>query len=439
MMVCRFINCKPFSFLYITSPKKKIMFGNYKFTAAERFLRYVQVDTQSDPQSSSSPTTEKQKDLSIILAEELKQIGIADAHMDEWGYVYATIPSTTDKKVPVICFCAHVDTAPDCSGTNVKPLLHKNYQGQDIVLPDDKTQVLRLSEYPYLKTQISNDIITASGNTLLGSDDKAGVAEIMDLANFLMANKNVKHGEIKILFTPDEEVGKGTAKVDLKKLGADFGYTLDGGEAGSLEDETFSADGVQVVIHGVIAHPGYAKGKMINAMKIAGEILAALPKDRLSPESTDGKRGFIHPVRLEGISEKCTIDFIIRDFETEGLTKKEDYLRTQIEERMRIYPNASFEFHVTEQYRNMKEILDVNFHVVDYAKEAIARAGLTLKMESIRGGTDGSRLSFMGLPCPNLFAGEQAIHSKLEFISVQDMNKAVQTMAYLVQILEERS
>ena len=415
------------------------MFENYQFTASERFLRYVQVDTQSDPQSTSSPSTEKQKNLSKILAEELKQIGIADAHMDEWGYVYGTIPSTTDKNVPVICFCAHVDTAPDCSGTNVKPLLHKNYQGQDIVLPDDKTQVLRLSEYPYLKTQMGNDIITASGNTLLGSDDKAGVAEIMDLANFLMTNKGIQHGEIKILFTPDEEVGKGTAKVDLKKLGADFGYTLDGGEVGSLEDETFSADGVQVIIHGVIAHPGYAKDKMINAMKVAGEILSALPKDRLSPESTDGKRGFIHPVRLEGIAEKCTIDFIIRDFETDGLVKKEDYLRTQIEERMRTYPKASFEFHVTEQYRNMKEILDANTHVVDYAKEAIARAGLELKMESIRGGTDGSRLSFMGLPCPNLFAGEQAIHSKLEFISVQDMNKAVETMVHLVTICEERS
>ncbi|MDZ4808141.1 MAG: peptidase T [Bacteroidota bacterium] len=415
------------------------MFENYQFTAAERFIRYVQIDTQSDPQSTTHPTTEKQKDLSRIVAEELKQMGIADAHMDEWGYVYGTIPSTTDKKVPVICFCAHVDTAPDCSGTNVKPLVHKNYQGKDIVLPDDKTQVLRLSEYPYLKTQLGNDIITASGNTLLGSDDKAGVAEIMDLANFLMANKNVKHGEIKILFTTDEEVGKGTAKVDLKKLGADFGYTLDGGEAGSLEDETFSADGVQVVIHGVIAHPGYAKDKMINAMKIAGEILAALPKDRLSPESTEGKRGFIHPVRVEGIAEKCTMDFIIRDFDTEGLVKKEDYLRTQIEERMRTYPKATFEFQVTEQYRNMKEILDVNPQVVDYAREAIARAGLELKMESIRGGTDGSRLSFMGLPCPNLFAGEQAIHSKLEFISVQDMNKAVETMVHLVQICEEKS
>ena len=402
-------------------------------------MRYVQIDTQSDPQSNSHPTTEKQKDLSNILAGELKGMGIADANMDEWGYVYATIPSTTNKKVPVICFCAHVDTAPDCSGTNVKPLVHKNYQGQDIVLPDDKSQVLRPGEYPYLKTQMGNDIITASGNTLLGSDDKAGVAEIMDLANFLMTNKGVKHGEIKILFTPDEEVGKGTAKVDLKKLGADFGYTLDGGDAGSLEDETFSADGVQVIIHGVIAHPGYAKDKMINAMKIAGEILAALPKDRLSPESTDGKRGFIHPVRLEGIAEKCTIDFIIRDFDTEGLVKKEDYLRTQIEERMRTYPKASFEFSVTEQYRNMKEILDVNTQVVDYAREAIARAGLKLKMESIRGGTDGSRLSFMGLPCPNLFAGEQAIHSKLEFISVQDMNKAVETMVHLVMICEEKA
>ncbi len=415
------------------------MFKEYKFTASERFLRYVQVDTQSDPQSDTYPTTEKQKDLGKILAAELNAMGIADAHMDEWGYVYATIPATTDKKVPVICFCAHVDTAPDCSGTGIKPIVHKNYQGQDIVLPDDTSQVLRVSEYPYLQTQIGNDIITASGTTLLGSDDKAGVAEIMDLANFLMTHKEIKHGEIKILFTPDEEVGKGTAKVDMKKLAADFGYTLDSGDAGALEDETFSADGVKVVIHGVISHPGYAKGKMINAMKIAGEILAALPKDRLSPESTDGKRGFIHPVRVEGIAEKCTIEFIIRDFETAGLAKKEDYLRTQIEERMRTYPKATFEFTVTEQYRNMKEVLDLHPHVVEYAKEAITRVGLTPKMESIRGGTDGSRLSFMGLPCPNLFAGEQGIHSKLEHISVQDMNKAVEMMVHLVQVWEEKA
>jgi tripeptide aminopeptidase len=415
------------------------MFDNYPFTAAERFLRYVQIDTQSDPLSFSQPTTARQKDLSQLLAEELKKMGIADAHMDEFGYVYATIPSNTDKKVPVICFCAHVDTAPDCSGTNVKPLVHSNYQGRDIVLPDDTTQVLRMSEYPYLQKLIGHDIITASGTTLLGADDKAGVAEIMDLANFLMTNKNVKHGTIKLLFTPDEEVGKGTAKVDLKKLGAEFGYTLDGGEAGSLEDETFSADGVQVVIHGVISHPGYAKDKMINAMKIAGHILDALPKDRLSPESTEGRRGFIHPVRIDGVAEKCTIDFIIRDFETPGLKKKEDFLRTMIAETVRIYPKVSFEFHVTEQYRNMKEVLDLHPHVVDYARQAIERAGLAVKMESIRGGTDGSRLSFMGLPCPNLFAGEQAIHSKLEFISVQDMNKAVETMVHLAQIWEEQS
>jgi tripeptide aminopeptidase len=332
-----------------------------------------------------------------------------------------------------------VDTAPDCSGTNVKPLIHKNYRGDDIILPDDKAQVLRLNEYPYLQTQMGNDIITASGSTLLGSDDKAGVAEIIDLANFLLTHKEIKHGEIKILFTPDEEVGRGVAHVDMKKLGADFGYTLDGGEAGSLEDETFSADGVQVIIHGVIAHPGYAKDKMINAMKIAGRILDALPKDRLSPESTEGKRGFIHPVRVEGIAEKCTIDFIIRDFETPGLKKKEDFLRTLVEETVRAQPKASFEFIVTEQYRNMKEVLDNHPHAVEYAKEAISKSGVALKMESIRGGTDGSRLSFMGLPCPNLFAGEQAIHSKLEFISVQDMNKAVETMVYLVQIWEEKS
>lgn len=415
------------------------MFSNYRFTAAERFMRYVQIDTQSDPQSSSFPSTEKQKDLGRLLAEELLQMGVSDAHMDEWGYVYATIPSNTKKKVPVVCFCAHMDTAPDCSGTGVKPILHPNYQGQDIILPDDASQVIRMSEYPYLETQIGNDIITASGTTLLGSDDKAGVAEIMDLANFLMTHPETEHGTVRILFTPDEEVGRGTAKVDMQKLGADYGYTLDSNDAGALEDETFSADGVQVIINGVSAHPGYAKGKMINALKIAGEILAFLPKSRLSPESTEGKKGFIHPVRVEGIAEKCTIDFIIRDFDTAGLVKKQDYLRTQIEERLRTYPRASFEFRVTEQYRNMKEVLDQHPQVVAYAKEAIERTGLTVKMESIRGGTDGSRLSFMGLPCPNLFAGEQAIHSKHEHISVQDMEKAVQMLVHLIQVWQERS
>ena len=415
------------------------MFHNYSFTASERFMRYVQIDTQSDPLSQSQPTTEKQKDLSKLLVKELQAIGITDAHIDEHGYVYASIPANTNKKVPVICFCAHVDTAPDASGTGVKPILHKNYHGEDIVLPDDAAQVLKKADFPYLDRLIGHDIITASGTTLLGSDDKAGVAEIMDAANFWMTHPEVKHGTIRLLFTPDEEVGKGTIKVDLKKLGADYGYTLDGGEAGSLEDETFSADSVQLIIHGVITHPGYAKDKMVNALKIAGDVLASLPRAELSPETTHEKQGFIHPIRVDGIAEKATIDFIIRDFITDGLKKKEDFLLSVVEMVMDNYPKASFEFKVTEQYRNMKEVLDQHPQVVEYAKEAIAKAGLSLKMESIRGGTDGSRLSFMGLPCPNLFAGEQAIHSKLEFISVQDMNKAVETIIHIAEIWEEKS
>jgi tripeptide aminopeptidase len=414
------------------------MFTNYNFTAAERFMRYVQIDTQSNPLADTHPTTEKQKDLSRILVDELKTMGIEDAAMDEWGYVYATIPSNTAKAIPVLCFCAHVDTAPDASGTGVKPILHKEYDGTDITLPDDTTQVLRKADFPYLERLLGHDIITASGTTLLGSDDKAGVAEIMDAANFLIKHPEVKHGTIKILFTPDEEVGKGTAKVDMEKLGAQFGYTLDGGEAGSLEDETFSADGVTLTIHGVITHPGYAKNKMVNAMKIAADVLASLPRAELSPETTEGKQGFIHPVRLDGIAEKCTIDFIIRDFVTDGLKKKEDFLLSIVEMVMENYPAATFDFKVTEQYRNMKEVLDKHPQVVQFAKEAIQRSGLKLKMESIRGGTDGSRLSFMGLPCPNLFAGEQAIHSKLEFISVQDMNKAVETIVHLATIWEEK-
>lgn len=415
------------------------MFQNYQFTAAERFMRYVQVDTQSDPLSTSHPTSEKQKDLSRILVEELKAMGITDAHMDEFGYVYATVPATTDKQVPVLCFCAHVDTAPDASGTGVKPILHRNYQGQDITLPDDPAQVLRKTDFPYLERLTGHDIITASGTTLLGSDDKAGVAEIMDAANYFITHPEVKHGTIRLLFTPDEEVGKGTAKVDMEKLGADFGYTLDGGEAGSLEDETFSADAVKLVINGVIMHPGYAKDKLVNALKIAGDVLASLPKSELSPETTEGKQGFIHPIRVDGIAERATIDFIIRDFITEGLKKKEAFLLSLVEMVMEKYPQATFEFDVQEQYRNMKEVLDQHPQVVQNAIEAIERSGLKLKMESIRGGTDGSRLSFMGLPCPNLFAGEQAIHSKREFISVQDMNKAVETIVNIACIWEEKA
>lgn len=402
-------------------------------------MRYVQVDTQADPQSHSHPSTAKQLDLSRILADELSDMGLEDALADEYGYVYATIPSNTDKKVPVICFCSHVDTAPDCSGTNVKPILHKDYDGSDIILPDNQLKVLRSSEYPYLKEHIGYDIITGSGNTLLGADDKSGVAIIMDLANFLLTNPSLKHGIIKILFTPDEEVGRGTAKLDLQKLGADFGYTLDGGEAGSLEDETFSADAVTITIHGVIAHPGYAKGKLVNAIKIAADVLEALPKDNLSPETTEGRQGFIHPVRMEGIAEKASIDFIIRSFDEKGLYEYERILEALAREVMQQQPLASMEFTVQEQYRNMKEVLDNHPQVVSYAGEAIMRAGLPVKKENIRGGTDGSRLSYMGLPCPNIFTGMQAIHSVLEWIGVKDMQKSVETLAHLSMIWEEKS
>lgn len=413
------------------------MFSNYHFTASERLMRYVQIDTQSDPESDTHPTTEKQKDLSRLLVKELKEIGIEDAEMDEYGYVYATVPANSDKKPAVICFCSHVDTAPDCSGTNVKPILHKNYDGSEIILPDDPSQKLNVGEFAYLKQHIGSDIITASGNTLLGGDDKAGVAIIMDTAYYLVTHPEIKHGAIRILFTPDEEVGKGTAKVNIEKLGAQYGYTLDGGEAGSLEDETFSADAVRVTVHGVITHPGYAKGLMVNALKLAGEILAALPKDTLSPESTEKKEGFIHPVAVNGLAEKCTIDFIIRDFATAKLATKEQLLEAIVKKVLDQYPTASYEFKITEQYRNMKEVLDTCPQVVAHARTAIERAGLQVTMESIRGGTDGSRLSFMGLPCPNIFTGMQNIHGKREWIGVKDMNKAVETLVHLAMVWEE--
>ena len=413
------------------------MIHGYQHTVAERFMRYVQIDTQSDPQSNSFPTTEKQKDLSNLLAEELRIISLADAHADEYGYVYASIASNSNKRVPVVCFCSHVDTAPDCSGTNVKPILHKNYDGSDIILPDDATQIISATEYPYLRQHIGHDIITASGFTLLGADDKSGVAIIMDTVNYLISHPEVKHGEIKILFTPDEEVGKGTVKVDLKKLNADVAYTMDGGEAGTFEDETFSADGVRITINGVISHPGYAKDKMVNALKIAGEILAALPKTELSPEVTAGREGFVHPVAVNGIADKATIDFIVRDFQTANLAKHEERLRAIAEDVVKRYPKSTMQFNVTEQYRNMKEVLDKNPQVVEKAKEAYQRSGLTVVNEPIRGGTDGSRLSFMGLPCPNIFTGMQAIHSRHEWIGVKDMEKAVEVLVNLVQVWEE--
>jgi tripeptide aminopeptidase len=331
-----------------------------------------------------------------------------------------------------------VDTAPDCTGANVNPVIHKNYDGKDIILPVDKTQVIKVAEHPELKNQLGNDIITTDGTTLLGADDKAGVAEIMDAAHYFMTHPEVKHGKVRILFTPDEEIGRGADKANIKKLGADFGYTLDGGTVGSLENETFSADGVSIKIKGFSTHPGYAKDKMQHAIKIATKIISKIPVDK-TPETTEKKQPFIHPTGINGGLEEVEIKFIIRAFDTPTLLALEEELRQIAVQVLADYDKSSYEFVVTQQYRNMKEILDKHPEVIDHALEAIKRSGLEPKLDSIRGGTDGSRFSFMGLPTANIFAGEHGIHSKQEWVSSQDMQKAVETIVNLVSIWEEKN
>jgi len=414
-------------------------YKNFDGSLQKRFMKYVQVDTQSDPESPTCPSTEKQKTLGRILVDELLEMGLNDAEMDDNGYAYATIPSTTEKQVPVICFCSHMDTSPDCSGQNVKPIIHDNYQGEDLILPDDPKIVLKMAEHRDLKQQIGNSIITASGTTLLGADNKAGVAEIMEAARFLVSNPQIKHGTIKIFFTPDEEIGRGVDKADLKKLSADFAYTIDGETLGSIEDETFSADGAVLVIDGVSTHPGFAKGKMQSAIKILCEIIDLLPKETLTPEVTHQKQGFIHPVSIKGQVEQAEAHFIIRDFTDEKLEEHGKLLESTVKTVMAKFTESSYTLEIKAQYRNMKQILDQHPQVVQYGIEAIERAGVVAKQQSIRGGTDGSRLSFMGLPCPNIFAGEHAFHSKQEWVSVQDMEKAVQTIVNIACIWEERA
>jgi tripeptide aminopeptidase len=399
-------------------------------------MRYVKIDTQSDPDSVSYPSTEKQKNLSSLLVNELKEMGWNDVLMDEWGYVIATIPSNSKKEVPVICFCSHVDTAPDCSGSNVIPILHSKYDGSDIVLPDDNKQIINTKEHPYLLKKIGDDIITASGKTLLGADDKAGVAIIMQLAKFLKQHPEIPHGEIKILFTPDEEVGRGVEHLDVKKLGANFAYTLDGGELGSLESETFSADGLELEIQGVIAHPGAAKGKLVNAIKLASMIIDQLPKHELSPEATEGRDGFIHPTDIRGTAEKAVIKFILRDFDTSKLPFYVSVIEHTARKVVGSYPQSSYKIKCFEQYRNMKEVLDQYPETVEFAEQAMRKCGIEPIQLPVRGGTDGSRLSFMGLPCPNIFTGEMALHSVHEYVSVQDMEKSMQVLVELIQIWE---
>lgn len=404
----------------------------------ERFFRYVQIDTQSDAASTTQPSTEKQKDLSKLLVQELLKIGISDAELDDFGYVYATIPSNSSKNVPTICFCSHVDTSPDCSGTNVKPILHENYQGQNLALPDDNSVVIKLTDHPDLSDQIGNDIVTASGTTLLGADNKAGITAIMVAAQFLVENLQIKHGDIKILFTPDEEIGRGTAKVDIAKLGAKYGYTVDGESIGTVENETFSANSLKILITGISQHPGFAKGKMESAIKIASEIVANLPKE-ISPEHTEGMQGFVHPVAINGHVETAEIEFIIRDFTESGLEILQNKTINITKSVLKKYPNSNAGFSLTEQYRNMKSVLDEHPQVVEIAVLAMKKAGLKPECRSIRGGTDGSRLSFMGLPCPNIFAGEHAFHSKQEWVSLQDIQKAAETIVNICEIWEEKS
>ena len=412
---------------------EQILAIQFTHTVLDRFLRYVRIDTQSDASSPTCPSTEKQKDLGRLVAQELRDLGLADAHMDEHGYVYATLPANTGKTVPVICFCSHMDTSPDCTGKDVKPQIVRNYQGGDIVLPADPSQVIRAADNPALKDQIGSDIVTTDGTTLLGADNKAGVAEIMDAVQVLIANPQIKHGVIKILFTPDEEIGRGADKVDLNKLDAAFGYTIDGESAGHLEDETFSADGVTIAIQGVSIHPGFAKGKMEHALKIASRIVDRLPKD-IAPETTEGREGFLHPVGLQGGLDNATLTLIVRDFTEQGLKEKEALLEDIVRGVMKDFPHSSYTFEIKEQYRNMKQKLDEHPEVVANLVEAYKAAGVTPVFPPIRGGTDGSRLTEMGIPTPNIFTGGHNYHSRTEWLSLNQFTKAAQVLIELAKI-----
>jgi tripeptide aminopeptidase len=410
----------------------------YKFTCVDRFLNYVKYDTQSDEESSSFPSSEKQKKLSADLAKELKKMGLKDAAMDKWGYVMATLPATTTKKVPPIAFIAHVDTSPAVTGKNVKPIIHKKYKGGDIKLPKEG-RTIKVSENPDMKDMKGFDIITTDGSTLLGADNKAGVAEIMDAVNYLLAHPEVKHGPIKICFTPDEEVGRGTEKIDLKKLGAKYAYTVDGSSRGEVESETFSADMVVLKFIGKNIHPGYAKNQMINSIKIASAFMESLPKTSLSPETTEKRQGYVHCTTINGLEETTTLKIIIRDFETPKLKQYENLLESLAKKAVAKFPGSKYEFKVINQYRNMREVLVKHPQVAKFAVQAMKTLGIKPIMHPIRGGTDGSRLSFMGLPCPNIFAGEHSFHSQLEWVAIQDMEMAVKVIVEIAKIWEKRS
>jgi len=404
----------------------------------DRFLRYVQYDTQADDTSATFPSTATQLVLLRDLAHELQSLGLVDAAMDAHGYVTATVPGNSAKSgVPVIGFISHVDTSPDVSGAGVKPIVHRRYDGRDLVLPDDPAAVLRVSDCPPLADRVGDDIVTASGTTLLGADNKAGVAEIVTAAEYLMAHPDIPHGPIRIAFTPDEEVGRGTTYFDVAAFGATYAYTMDGSTRGDLECESFSADAMTITFIGFNTHPGYAKDRLVNAIKVAADFIHSLPPD-MAPETTEGRDGFVHPYGLQGGGEQTSVRLIVRDFETAALGDKERLLERLAREAAARH-GARVEVAIEEQYRNMREVLDTHPRAVDYACEAIRRAGMAVRERPIRGGTDGSKLSFMGLPTPNIFAGEHNFHSRLEWVSVQDMEKAVEVIVHLARIWEERA
>jgi len=416
--------------------------GTPKFATScvQRFLEYVKFDTQSCEDSDTFPSTPGQLVLLQHLHDELKVLGLSDVSMDKHGYVFATVPATSVKPdVPVIGFLAHVDTSPEMSGQDVKAIIHENYNGQDLVLPDDPSAVIGFANNPHLAGQIGNDIITASGTTLLGADNKAGVAEIMAAVEHLLSHPEISHGPIRIGFTPDEEVGNGTAHFDVEQFGAYCAYTMDGETLGELQVETFSADSITVTFHGFNTHPGFAKGKMVNAIKVAAEFIGRLPKDGLSPETTEGFAGFVHPYVMDAGVETTSVKLLVRDFSTPKLQEMEQLVERLAQEATTVYPGSSAEIQLEESYRNMKEVLDHHPDVVENACEAFRRAGLKPRIEPIRGGTDGSRLSFMGLPTPNIFAGEHNFHSRYEWISTRDMHKAVEVIIELCQVWDERT
>jgi len=398
----------------------------------DRFLRYIQIDTQSDEISQTFPSTQKQFDLANVLVAELKQIGLNDAEVDNYGYVTATLPSNTDKTVPVIGFLAHMDTSPDMSGENVKPQIIENYDGKNIPINKDLDVCLSVKAFPELKNYIGQTIITASGKTLLGADDKAGIAEIMTALVYLVKNSEFKHGTIKIAFTPDEEVGRGVDYFDVKKFGADYAYTMDGGPIGELEYENFNAAGATIKVQGRNIHPGYAKGKMINAILVATEMNEMLPINQ-RPELTDGYEGFFHIVKFNGTVENAEIQYIIRDHDKAKFEHKKLMIQDIVNLTNKKYNSEVAILELKDQYYNMREKIEPVFHIVEQAKQAMIEVGVKPLIKPIRGGTDGARLSYMGLPCPNIFTGGHNFHGKYEFIPLESMEKAVQVILKIIE------